>query len=66
MKKEAGAGDVPRADERPPVAPDSRPSEQTESGTRHIFLVQDGEYRCSRCGAPQNDRTLTEECPGAK
>jgi len=45
---------------------DARPPSETESPTRHIFLMQDGEYRCSRCGAPMNDRALDEECPAAK
>ncbi len=45
-----------------PVAQDSRPPEQVESTTRHIFLMQDGEYQCSRCGASMNDRSVNEEC----
>ncbi len=48
----------------PSVAQDSRPPEQLESTTRHIFLVKDGHYRCTRCGAAMSDRSLDEECPG--
>ncbi|MEO8431857.1 MAG: hypothetical protein ABI592_10145 [Acidobacteriota bacterium] len=56
----------PPGDSRAPVAQDSRPPEQTESSTRHIFAVTEGEYRCSRCGSPMNDRTVNEVCPSAK
>ena len=48
------------------VDPDARPPGQTESTTSHIFLMADGQYRCSRCGARMNDRTLDEECPAAE
>ncbi|MEO8189685.1 MAG: hypothetical protein ABI682_05035 [Acidobacteriota bacterium] len=58
---EIGASD-PDTAEPLPVAQDSRPPEQLESTTRHIFLMKDGEYRCSRCGATMNDRSLDEEC----
>jgi len=51
--------------DRLPVAADSRPPEQTGSSTGHVFLMKEGEYRCSRCGAPSNDRTSNEECPAA-
>ena len=44
---------------------DTRPPRQTESTTRHIFLMEEGEYRCSLCGAPMNDRTLDKNCPAA-
>ena len=51
--------------DRDRVDPDARPPRQTESTTRHIFLMRDGNYRCSRCGADMNDRTLDEDCPAA-
>jgi hypothetical protein len=53
-------------DSRAPMPPDGRPPEQTESTTKHIFVVTGGEYRCSRCGAEMNDRTLDETCPKAR
>jgi hypothetical protein len=57
--------DVPRQD-RPVVETDSRPPEQTESTSKHIFVMRGDRYRCSRCGADMNDRTLDEECPEAE
>ena len=51
--------------DRDPVDADARPPRQTESTTRHIFLMRDGTYRCSRCGAEMSDRTLDEDCPSA-
>ncbi|MDQ2870339.1 MAG: hypothetical protein M3S32_06330 [Acidobacteriota bacterium] len=49
-----------------PVAQDSRPPEQVESTTRHIFVMKDSYYRCTRCGAEMNDRSLDEVCPAVK
>jgi hypothetical protein len=51
--------------DRDPVDPDARPPGETESTTRHIFLMHGGAFRCSRCGAEMNDRSLDEECPAA-
>ncbi|MCA1582105.1 MAG: hypothetical protein LC796_12100 [Acidobacteria bacterium] len=64
MKQKEVEQRQPDTSSPPPVAPDSRPPEQLESTTRHIFLVKDGEYRCTRCGAEMNDRALDEDCPG--
>ncbi len=51
--------------DRAPVDADARPPAETESTTHHIFLMREGGYRCSRCGAEMNDRTLDEACPAA-
>ncbi|HEV8117840.1 MAG TPA: hypothetical protein VGQ32_04905 [Thermoanaerobaculia bacterium] len=59
VPKSSGGGDAGKIDV------DARPPGATESTTRHIFLMREGAYRCSRCGAPMNDRTLDEECPVA-
>ena len=58
--------DVPQPKrDRAPVDADTRPPVETESTTRHIFLMREGTFRCSRCGAEMNDRTLDAECPSA-
>jgi rubrerythrin len=58
--------DVPEPGrDRDRIDPDTRPPSETESTTRHIFLMRDGVYRCSRCGSEMNDRTLDEDCPAA-
>ena len=59
--------DIPDpARDREEVDVDARPPGETESTTRHIFLMRDGTYRCSRCGAVMNDRTLDQKCPAAE
>jgi rubrerythrin len=57
--------DVPDPD-RFPVETDSRPPEQTESTSKHIFVMRGNRYRCARCGADMNDRTLDEMCPAVR
>ncbi|HEY6065599.1 MAG TPA: hypothetical protein VIY96_05555 [Thermoanaerobaculia bacterium] len=58
--------DVPNpARDRVSVDADSRPPGETESTTHHIFLMREKGFRCSRCGAEMNDRTLDEACPAA-
>ncbi len=51
--------------DRPPVAQDSRPPEERESGSRHTFVIRESEYACSRCGARMKPEVLEERCPGS-
>ena len=50
---------------RAPMPPDGRPPEAMESTTKHVFVLRDDRYRCSRCGAAMSDETLDETCPRA-
>lgn len=63
MNRKTEQRDRTAGGQRQPVEADSRPPEQTESTTHHIFVMRDSQYRCSRCGTEMNDRSLDEPCP---